>query len=171
MRFTLFAKSFFLLCVIHNGHITSKKYLLFASSPGDNEASTFLSFTAVSRFWMAPKTLQAEKVIFSPQTSKRENLVGTFEQFWKVGKKTLTGPGIEPETSGLSHQCLFHVHPSQRVSKLGFSWPFCTLCVTAVHLMMPHNRMFTELLLHSTQWRNDFENGTLSAKFPQWTLF
>ena len=33
----------------------------------------------------------------------RKNRQGTFEQFLKMAKKTLTGPGLAPETSGLPY--------------------------------------------------------------------
>ena len=35
----------------------------------------------------------------------REKLTGNFQTIWKIGKENLTGPGLEPETSGLPYQC------------------------------------------------------------------
>ena len=40
----------------------------------------------------------------------KEKLTGNFyEQTPKMAKKTLTGPGPEPETSGLKYQCSSHL--------------------------------------------------------------
>ena len=48
-----------------------------------------------------------------------EKLTGNFEQFPKMAKKTLTGPGLEPETSGLTYQRLAPPPRQRLVDYLG----------------------------------------------------